>query len=396
LAANIAARVSSLAPAGSVVISDAVQLLIGNLFAMEQCAPATVKGVEAPITHYRVIGERAAPPRVARAPLIGRERELVWLETSWARAQAGTLATPGVVFRGEPGIGKSRLAAAAIDLVQRAGGAVLELNGSSFHTDVGLHPVRTLLERRCGISRLTDGGERLRLLRAELVAQGLDPHTAVPLLAPVLGIAAQDGYEPVAAEGGRLQQLISGAVCSYLRACLGGGPGLVIAEDVQWFDPSTTEVLGSLLSSAGGRLLMVVTGRDSRWLPPGWPVMVFDLVPLTAEQSDELIVALDPAVTEQQRVQVRDRCDRVPFYIEQVVAELQLAPPAEASGPMVPETLYEPLLARLRGTPRCSASRRGRRGHWPPRGPPLAGGGGRPGHRPLGSGPPRAAGCTGI
>ena len=351
LAANVAARVCSLAPPGSVVVSDAVEPLIGNLFAIEHRAPATVKGVGAPITHYRVIGERAAPPRVARAALIGRDRELAWLEKSWTRAQTGTFTTSGVVFRGEPGIGKSRLALAASELAQRDGAAVLELHGSPLYAGVGLHPVRTLLERRCGIGWLTDAGERLRLLRAELVTQGLDPQNAGPLLAPVLGIGPQEGYQPVAAEGRKLQQLISEAVCGYLRSCLGSGPGLVIAEDVQWFDPSTIEVLRSLLSSGGGWLLMVVTARDSGWLRAGWPLTVFDLAPLTAEQSDELIVALNATVTESQRMQIRNRCDGVPFYIEQVVAELQLSPPAEASGPAVPETLYEPLLARLRGSP---------------------------------------------
>ena len=41
---------------------------------------------------------------------------------------------------------------------------VLELTGSPFHTDAGLHPVRTMLERRCGIDRGTDQAQRLRLL----------------------------------------------------------------------------------------------------------------------------------------------------------------------------------------------------------------------------------------
>jgi len=104
-----------------------------------------------------------------------------------------------VVLRGEPGIGKSRLALAASELVQRDGGTVGELFGSALHAGVGLHPVRTLLERRCGISRLTDDADRLRLLRAELVAEELDPETAVPLLAPVLGIGPKEGYVPVAA-----------------------------------------------------------------------------------------------------------------------------------------------------------------------------------------------------
>ena len=80
----------------------------------------------------------------------------------------------------------------------------LELVGSSLHTDAGLHPVRSLLEQRCGIGRTTDSDERLRLLKAEVVARSLDPETTVPLLAPVLGIGTEAGYEPVAAEGGPL------------------------------------------------------------------------------------------------------------------------------------------------------------------------------------------------
>ena len=82
-----------------------------------------------------------------------------------------------MVFRGEPGIGKSRLAAAAAELVENSGAVVLELAGSPFHTDAGLHPVRTLIERRCGISRLTDPAERLGLLEAEVAARSLDPVT---------------------------------------------------------------------------------------------------------------------------------------------------------------------------------------------------------------------------
>jgi class 3 adenylate cyclase/tetratricopeptide (TPR) repeat protein len=351
LAANVAARVCSLAPPGSVVVSDGIEPLIGGVFELERRAPAAVKGVDAPISHYRVIGECAAPPRVARTALIGRERDLALLRERWARAQAGVLTELGVVFAGEPGIGKSRLALAASEMVLRDRAVVVELFGSPLHAGVGLHPVRNLLERRCGISRPTDGGERLRLLRVELVTQGLDPDTVGPLLAPVLGIGPQEGYQPVAAEGRKLQQLISEAVCDYLLACLGGGPALMVVEDGQWLDPSTIEVLGALLSTTSGRLLMVLTTRDTGWLHSGWPVTLCDLAPLTAEQSDELIVALDATVTEQQRVQIRNRCDGVPFYIEQVVAGLAVEPPDPGNVAPVPEMLYEPLRARLRGSP---------------------------------------------
>ena len=294
LAANLAARVSGLAPPGTVVVSDAVAPLIRNAFELQGRPASAVKGVDGLIAHHQVIGERAEPARITRGPLVGRDREVARLAKSWARARAGTLSTPGVVFRGEPGIGKSRLASAAAELVDGSGAAVLELMGSPFHTDTGLHPVRTLLERRCGIGRLTEPGERLRLLQAHVAACSPEPGTLVSLLAPVLGIGAEAGYEPVPAEGRKLYELIAQAVGGYLSACLGDGAGLVVAEDVHWFDPSTMEVLGSLLDAARGRLLVVITGRPGGWLPGDWPVKVFDLAPLTDEQTDALITALNP------------------------------------------------------------------------------------------------------
>src|SRR5215469_9299835 len=175
LAANLAARVSGLAPPGAVVVSGAVEALIRNNFELEPCPAAPVKGVEEPITYFRVVAERAPVRKSGQGPLVGRAEELAQLEQSWAQAQAGTLSTPGVVFRGEAGIGKSRLAAAAAQLVEASGSTVLELVGSPFHTDAGLHPVRALLERRCGIGRSIGQAERLRLLAAEVRACGLDP-----------------------------------------------------------------------------------------------------------------------------------------------------------------------------------------------------------------------------
>jgi hypothetical protein len=323
------------------VISDAVAPLIRSTFELVPCEPAAVKGVAEVIAHHRVLGERAPHAR-AHVSLVGRAREFGWLRDSWAHAQAGTLATPGVVLRGEPGIGKSALAAAAARFATDSGAVVLTLTGSTLHTDAGLHPIRSLLEQRCGISRLTPNSERLRLLEAELTARGCVTTTTVPLLAPVLSIAPEHGYEPAAAEGPKLYQLIGQAVQDYLLACLGESPGMVVVEDAHWFDPSTIERLGSLLDAADGRLLVLVTGRPGQWLPADWPMKVIDLEPLTKDETDILIGNLDPTLSADARAAVADRCDGVPFYVEQVVGGLT------ETG--VPEGLYEPLLARLRAS----------------------------------------------
>jgi len=342
-AANLAARLSGLAEPGTVAVSDAVAPLVRDVFELSARPAAPVKGVQGLITHYQVIAERPKAPPLRPSPLIGRDRERSGLEQAWQRARDGVLTTPGVVFCGEPGIGKTRLATEAAELVRGAGAPVIELIGSPLHTDAGLHPVRTLLERRCGITRLTDGGERLRLLEAELRSCGLDAEGTVPLLAPVLGLGPEHGYHPAAVESRKLYELIAAAALQYVLACIGDQAGLVVAEDVHWFDPSTVELLSSLLVGASECLLVVLTGREGGWLRTEWPVTLFELPPLTDDESDALITALDPTVTDEQRTAVRSRSDGVPFYIEHVLGELDAA----GHESRVPEALYEPLFATL-------------------------------------------------
>lgn len=339
-AANLAARLCGAAEPGAVVVSEAVAALVGNQFELSGRPAAPLKGIDGLVSHHRVLGERPEVAALRPPPLIGRDRERSCLQTCWQQACDGVLTKPGVVFRGEPGIGKTRLAAAAADLAHSSGAPTVGLFGSPLHTDTGLHPVRRLLERRCGISRLTDGGERLRLLESELRDAGMDPASATPLLAPVLGVGPEHGYRPAAVEGRTLYESIGATVRQYVLACLGDRAGLVIADDAHWFDPSTLDLVSSLLASADGRLLVVLTGREDDWIQSHWPVRVFDVAPLSDEQSDALITALAPSMRDDQRAEVLDRCDGVPFYIEHVVSGLD-----GESG--VPDALYELLFARL-------------------------------------------------
>jgi class 3 adenylate cyclase/tetratricopeptide (TPR) repeat protein len=350
LGANLASRVSGLAAPGSIVVSEAIAPLVRDYFELEFQPAQPVKGVDEPIEHYQVLGERAMPARIPLGPLVGRDRELEYLRSAWANAESGSLSTPGVGLVGEAGIGKSRLATVAVDLAEQSRRPVLTLIGSPFHTDAGLYPIRALLEQRCGIERSTEQAERLRLLEQEMRARGLEPESAVPLLAPVLGIAAEHGYQPARAEGARLYAQIIEAITGYLLACVGGGPAVVLAEDLQWFDPSTLEVVMSLLRTSTGRLLVVLTGREIGSLPNIDELKTFQLAPLTPDETDELITALDPMLSRDDRAEVARRCDGVPLYLEEVVTKLHEQPTDEARWVRVPDALYEPLFSRLRAS----------------------------------------------
>jgi predicted ATPase len=348
-AANLAARMCSIAEPGTVAVSEAVERLVRDRFELQPLPPEKVKGVDGLIASYRPIAEREMTP-VSLGPLVGRKREIAFLESRWQEVEAGTLTAAGLAFWGEPGIGKSRLARAAVDIAERSDAVVLELAGSPFHTDVGLHPVRKLLERRCRITRKSDPEERLRLLRTELEARSPDPDVTVALLAPVLGISPKKGYDPVPAEGNKLREQIARAIHDYLIACTGGGRALVLAEDMHWFDPSTTEVVHTLLGAGLGRTLVVMTSRQLLSLPDGSKAEVFELSPLTDDETDKLIAALHPEMSARDRRAVGRRCDGVPLYIEVVVAKLKEQPTDAADSALVPDTLYEALFARLRSS----------------------------------------------
>ena len=179
----------------------------------------------------------------------------------------------------------------------------------------------------------------------------------VPLLAPVLGITADAGYEPASSDGRKLHQRIVDAVRDYLLAELGDGPGLILAEDLQWFDPSTVEVVSALLAAENRRVLVVCTARDVERLPKG--LLPLALAPLTDAETDELAAATNPALSLRDRAEVLRRCDGVPLYIEEVVAKLtahqanesaDFPLPESSEWERVPDALYEPLFARLRAS----------------------------------------------
>jgi class 3 adenylate cyclase len=347
LGANLAARICSLARPGDVTVSMAIERVVRDNFELEARPPQRVKGLDEDVIYYRVAAERDTAGKV-RGPLVGRERELAHLESLWAQVSAGTSTTRGLVLCGEGGIGKSRLAGAALDIAKKSGAVVLELFGSPFHTDIGLRPVRRLLERRCGIRRDSDAAESMQLLETEIESLSLNVAHTAPLLAAVLGIDPGTRYQTAATNAGQRFDQIAAAVKEYLWACIGPRPALLLFEDIHWYDEDTVELVNSFLGAEHSRLLVIVTGRRVPALDHA--AEVFQLEPLADEHADLLIRALHPELTEDSRKAVQERCDGIPLFIEEVVAKLRQKATPTRDSTQVPDTLYEALVARLRSS----------------------------------------------
>jgi class 3 adenylate cyclase len=351
LAANVGARLQAIAEPGTVVLSDEVRELVADRFQIEAGDPQVVKGVPAPLQPFRVVGERRVPVQRSWAtPLVERDAELERLRRRWSEGppEAAGDAT-GVLVCGDAGVGKSRLVAALVDEASSGGARVLELQGSPFHVDAGFHPVRSLIEHRCGITDDADPTARLERLAGEVGGLGLDAST--PLLAALVGIAPSAGYEPVAAEGLRLQEQIAEAARDYIIACTDGDPAIIVAENLHWFDDATRALLGTLVEAAPERLLVVGTSRN----PEGGPWEAIELTPLSQSGRLELIDALQDGLAEQDRQALAARSGGIPLYLEELVRAGAARPAIAAEvAPMpgsVPAALYEPLVARLYVTP---------------------------------------------
>jgi class 3 adenylate cyclase/tetratricopeptide (TPR) repeat protein len=351
LAANVGARLQSLAEPGTVVISEEVRRLVADRFDIEACEPQVVKGLDEPLAHFCVRGARAGTgDRKWATPLVERDEQLMRLRQAWRAAVAGEACAP-ILIRADAGLGKTRLACALADEVRSGGHRVVQMRGSAFHGDVGLHPVRSMIEARCSIGGGSPAAERLRMLTGDVAELGLDAAELVPLLAPVLGIDPRAGYEPAATEGRKLEEQVRGAVLAYLRACTGDQAALLVAEDLHWFDEATRDVLSELARRGAPGLLVVGTSRRSE--PLDWDTI--ELAPLSAAGRLELIDALRVDIGDQERSTVAARSDGVPLFLEElaragsgasVPAGVQLPAPSS-----IPAALYEPLVARLYQTP---------------------------------------------
>lgn len=360
-AVNVAARLEGLAETGTVLISEELRRLVGHRFDLRRHEPRAVKGVAAPLGTYTVLGARLDHGlERTGGVVVGRAAELAALRAAWAAAVAGRRA-PGACIGlvGESGLGKSRLAAALAQEAGAGGEVVVELDGSPFHADHGLWPVRRLLERRCGFTRHVDGAERVQRLTAELDAVGL-PADRLPLLAALVGLGPGAGYEPMESDARRLREQVGDAAIAYVEACLGSGGSLLVVEDAQWFDVETRDLVGRLVRGPRADVCVVVTSRDAAALPRGPLVEVLELAPLGLSERLDLLralggVDLPPSVQDD----LADRSDGVPLFLEELArAALHQgddpAVAADVTAPRssgVPEVLYEPLVSRLYVTP---------------------------------------------
>ena len=110
---NLASRMQTAAPVGSIAVSEATRRLCEGYFMLKPLGPTRVKGVSEPVNVYEVTGLGPLRTRLQRSAgrgltkFVGREREMEALKHAAEQAKAGHGQI--VAAMAEPGVGKSRL-----------------------------------------------------------------------------------------------------------------------------------------------------------------------------------------------------------------------------------------------------------------------------------------------
>src|SRR6266550_1192971 len=167
----LAQRLESAAPPGETYVSEMTVRLAESRFEFEPVGGLTLKGKSEPVPTWRLVGQRKdrrpATRKGVSTELVGREQELAAVTDLLDRLSYGAGAV--VTLTGEPGVGKSRLTAAARALADERGFRWLEGRCVSYGAGLAYWPYLELLREFAGI-RLDDPRER----SATLLADALD------------------------------------------------------------------------------------------------------------------------------------------------------------------------------------------------------------------------------
>jgi len=349
---NLAARLQALAEPETVVIAAGTRRLLGDLFEYRDLGTVEIKGIVGPVPAWQVLRPSAVASRFEAlrgsvlSSLVGRGEEIDLLLRRWARAKAGDGQV--VLVSGEPGIGKSRIAAEVEQRLHAETRLCLRYFCSPYHQDSALYPIIDQLGRAAGFARDDPPAARLEKLEA-LFARAAPPDEDVALIADLLSLPASDRHPMPNLSPQRKKDRTLEALIRQLEGLARQQPIVMVFEDAHWIDPTSRELLDLTIEHMR-RLpaLLIVTFRpefQATWT--GQPqVTMLVLNRLDRQDRTALIqkIAGDKALSDDLVGQIAERTDGVPLFVEELtksVLESGVTPLG------IPTTLHDSLMARL-------------------------------------------------
>src|SRR5262245_58062099 len=358
---NLAARLQAVAEPDTVLISASTQRLTRGLFDYRRLELSGVKGYAATLEAFQVLGPSEVANRFAALrstlPLVGRDAELARLLALWEKAKAGAGAVAFV--RGEPGIGKSRLALELLQRLRTQFPIVRRLYCSPYHKDSMLYPLLTQLQRTAQIDVTEPASAKLEKLQALLMGAGEAAGALTAVLADLLALPVPAPQTLEALGARQKRELLFTILIKAFEQLARRRSLIVVLEDIHWIDPTSLELLEAIIARLDGLpALMVITSRpgsDPPWLERE-NVHTLNLGPIDRGSAAALAQRIC-GITDAGNSTVKGivaRADGVPLFIEELSkAALEAgvvgrpATPGVGDGAAIPASLHASLLSRL-------------------------------------------------
>ena len=262
---NLAARMEQLAAPGSILVTAYTHKLTDGYFAFKDLGQTQIKGVEAPLNVYEVLGAgplrtrlQVSATRRGLTRFVGRQSEMEQLQQALAQAKAGHGQIVGTM--GEPGLGKSRLFY-EFKLLSVSGCLVLEAYSVSHGKATAYLPVIELLKSYFRIESQDDERKRREKVGGKVLMLDRSLEDTLPYLFALLGIEEQPSPLQQMDPQIRRRRTFEALKKLFLRESL-NQPLILIFEDLHWIDSETQGFLDVLSESvASAKLLLLANYR---------------------------------------------------------------------------------------------------------------------------------------
>jgi class 3 adenylate cyclase/tetratricopeptide (TPR) repeat protein len=359
---NTAARLQAAAPTDGILVDESTYRATSQWIDYRPAEPVEAKGKAKPVPAWEALEARSRfgvdTVQEARAPLIGRERELDVLVDALARVRADR--SPQLVtLVGVPGIGKSRLVYELSRVVEADPDFLFWRQGRSlpYGEGVSFWALGEMVKAHAGILE-TDSPEeaegKLQRSVGELV-EGSDADWVARHLGPLVGVESEQELH------GDHRAEAFAAWRRFFEATADERPLVLVFEDLHWADEGLLDFVDHLVDWAGGVPILVVCTARPELLSrrAGWSggkpnAVTLSLAPLDDEQTARLLAALLersvlPAETQAALLQ---RAGGNPLYAEEFVRMVADRGLVDGDGELpLPESVQGIVAARLDGLP---------------------------------------------
>jgi class 3 adenylate cyclase/predicted ATPase len=326
---NLASRMQTAAPVGSIAVSEATRKLCEGYFILKPLGATRVKGVSEPVNVYEVSGLGPLRTRLQRAvgrgltKFVGRNREMEAMRDAAQQAKAGHGQI--VAAMAEPGVGKSRLFF-EFKAISQSSWMVLETISVSYGKASAYLPVIDLLRNYFRIAGEDDERIRREKVAGKIAILDRSLEDTLPYLFSLLGIV--EGDDPLTQMDGQIRKrrTLEAIKRIVLRESL-NQPLMLIFEDLHWIDEQTQELLNLLADSIGtAKILLLVNYRPEyshQWNSKTYYTQL-RLDPLGKESAAEMLSALvgDGKDLIPLKRLIIERTEGTPFFMEEIVQAL--------------------------------------------------------------------------